>query len=161
MTGWFEGTGAPTLRHLVNGLNTALPPGASGVFTQAVHSATSRSSSSSLTALIIGVALAVWSASGGMAALQNGGRVDGRPLGPDRRGDLAAVLRVLLRRPELRGVRRVVILIFWLYLAGLAVLIGGEINAETERQAAAEAGHPGAQASAAELHDSGGETPKK
>ena len=27
---------------------------------------------------------------------------------------------------------------------GLAVLLGGEINAETEREAAAQAGHPGA-----------------
>src|ERR1700683_1230627 len=45
----------------------------------------------------------------------------------------------------------VVILIFWLYLTGLAVLIGGEINAETERQAAVEAGHQGAQASARQL----------
>jgi membrane protein len=42
----------------------------------------------------------------------------------------------------------VVILIFWLYLTGLAVLIGGEINAESEREAAAQAGHPQAQASA-------------
>ena len=42
----------------------------------------------------------------------------------------------------------VVLLMFWLYLSGIAILLGGEINAETERQAAAQAGHPGAQASA-------------
>ena len=39
----------------------------------------------------------------------------------------------------------VVILIFWLYLTGIAVLLGGEINAEAEREAAAQAGHPQAQ----------------
>ena len=45
----------------------------------------------------------------------------------------------------------VVILIFWLYLTGIAIMLGAEINAESERQAAAQAGHQGAQASARQV----------
>ena len=41
----------------------------------------------------------------------------------------------------------VAILIFWLYLTGLAVLVGGELNAQLERQDEAEGGHPDARVS--------------
>lgn len=243
------GLSAGTVHHLEHGVDKALPGGVANVFNTAITTALSRSSNGSLTAVIIGVLIALWGASSGMAALQAGLDVAydvpadrkfivkrlyavplmlatavlggiatalivfGAPLGSaienhvGLTGTAFIVLWTIVRwvltiivitvlfsvfyylgpnreAPHWQWVSPggllgsaiflaaslgfsfyvssfgsygktygafagVVILIFWLYLTGIAIMLGAEVNAEAERQAAAQAGHPKAKASAA------------
>jgi len=64
--------GSGTLTHLINALNTALPKGASNIFTEAVSAASGQAKSTSVVVLVISIVVALWSAIGGMVALQSG-----------------------------------------------------------------------------------------
>ena len=57
------------VQHLIQGLSKALPGDAGKVFANAVTSATGHKSGSLVT-VIVGLVIAVWSASGGMVALE-------------------------------------------------------------------------------------------
>jgi membrane protein len=243
--------GSGTLTNLIKGLKKALPPGASKVFIDAVNSATAttQSKSSSVAVLIISVLIALWSAIGGMVALQSGldiaydvpedrkfigARAMGVVLmlvivvlggigaalivfgssighgieghlslnhtafvvvwtvirwlgtiivisvlfsvyyffGPNRKaprwqwisvGGLVGTLIFLVASLGFSfyvakfgsysntygALAGVVILMLWFYLTGIAIMLGGEINAELERQAADKRGRRGSQASSA------------
>ena len=61
-----------TVDDITNAITTALPGHASTVLTEALDNAVNRPAGSSLVATIIGFAVALWSASAGMVALQSG-----------------------------------------------------------------------------------------
>lgn len=61
--------GPGTLHHLTHGIAKALPAGSAGVFDAAVKAATKRSSGS-FVAVAVGVLIALWSSSSGMAVLE-------------------------------------------------------------------------------------------
>lgn len=209
--------GQQLMRSLSESISSTLPSGAGEILTEAIADAQRSPRGASLVAAVTGVAIALWSATSGMVALQDGlnvaydvdkerkfvkkrlialglivavGVLGGVPsplfaasgpfwsvvawlvtvvdvvtlfavfyyLAPNRQnpdwkwvspgGLIGAVIWVLVslgfsfyvtnfgKYGQTYGpLAGVVILIFWLYLSALAILVGGELNAELERQA--------------------------
>lgn len=212
------GLGSQLLDSVNNSIGTTIPGGAGTILTTAIENAQNASKGTSATAAIVGVAIALWSATAGMNALQQGldvaydvpnerkffkaraialllvlatGVLGAIPspffaakgvlwsvlgwlvtvlvvitlfaiyyyIGPNREkpnwkwvspgGLIGAALFLLAsgafsvyvgnfaKYGETYGpLASVVILLFWLYLTGLAIMLGGEWNAELERQTA-------------------------
>ncbi|HVE91489.1 MAG TPA: YihY/virulence factor BrkB family protein [Actinomycetota bacterium] len=229
------GAGPAAAGQIIKGVRSILPGDAANVLVDALSDSATQSGRASVVAAVVGILLALWSASSGMAALQNGLNIAydvphdrrfvkrrlvaflllaivallagtasallvfGAPLGDVIRRSFAAgavfvpvwtvlrwVLTLLLmsvlfavvyylgpnrESPSWRWISPggflgtliwilasvgfslyvtkfgnnartygalagVVILLLWLYLTGLAVLVGGEFNSELERQAA-------------------------
>jgi membrane protein len=205
---------------LIQSIRDTLPGGAGEALTQAVARANNPSEAASLTAAILGIVVALWSASSGMVALQSGLNVaydiseDRKLIGKRAMALLLLLIALLLggvpspfftfgestiytligwvltvmavivmfslfyylapnrKRPTWQWVSvggivgaalwivgsvvfavyvstfnnygktygplaGVIVLVFWLYLSSLSVLIGGELNAELEREASA------------------------
>jgi len=172
--------GSSSVHRIVDGLDKALPPGASGVFSQAVHAATVRSAAASLTALVLGhlpvagtAFVVAWTIvrwvltvivisllfsfyyyygpnreSPRWQWVSTGGVVGTAIFLAASVGFSFYVSKFGSYGKTYGAFAGVIILIFWLYLTGLAVLVGGEINAETEREAAVLAGDRAARAGA-------------
>lgn len=212
------GLGSQLIGSVNDSIGTTVPGGAGKILTEAISSAQSASKGTSVIAAVIGIAIALWSATAGMNALQQGLNVaydvpKERPffkarayalllviatgvlgaipsplfamkgvlwsvlgwivmvvvvitlfavyyyIGPNREkpnwkwvspGGLIGAFLFLLasgafsvyvgnfaKYGETYGpLASVVVLLFWLYLTGLAILLGGELNAELERQTA-------------------------
>ena len=208
--------GPEVMSSIGRSISETLPSGAGRILTDAIANAQRSSSGASLVAAIVGIAVALWSATSAMVALQSGlniaydvptdrsfvkkrlvalalivatGLLGGVPspffaadsavwsvagwivtlvaivvlfaffyyLGPNREkpawqwvspgGLVGALIWILAslgfsfyvsrfgKYGETYGpLAGVAILIFWLYLSGLAVLVGGELNAELERE---------------------------
>lgn len=212
------GLGPQLMNSINESIGETIPGGAGQILTTAIDSAQSASKGTSVMAAVIGIAIALWSATAGMYALQQGLDVaydvpTGRPffkaraialllviatgvlgaipspffaakgmifsvlgwvvtvlvvitlfavyfyLGPNRDkpnwkwvspGGLIGAFLFLLASGAFSvyvgnfakygntygPLASVVILLFWLYLTGLAIMLGGETNAELERQTA-------------------------
>lgn len=212
------GLGPQLLASINNSIGSTIPSSAARLLTDTIDAAQNASRGSSLAAATVGIAVALWGATAGMVALQQGldvaydvaekrkffkargvavimvlatGSLGALPsllfasrnpiisvlgwfatlaavmtllalfyyLGPNREkpnwrwvspgGMVGAVLFLLISAGfsiyvtnfatygETYGaLASVVVLLFWLYLTGIAIMLGGELNAELERQTA-------------------------
>src|SRR5919206_327452 len=145
--------GSGTTQSLIDNLGKVAPGPAKDIVTSAIQNLQKNQGAAGIM-FIVGIALALWSASGYVAAFMRASNAiydveEGRPIWKTAPTRFLTTLVLLLMLAAVAiavtftgALGGVIVFLTWLWISNIAILLGAEFNAELERGRQIEAGHP-------------------